>query len=386
MADAPSTRKHHSLSIMPKTTQGPIFKEEFARSKQGNVMLSRVAGSLYWMSRYLERAENVARLLDVNLQLLLDFGELDDQSLKEHWGPILEAIGDQDLFFQLYETADSESVTDFITFCPSNPNSLVSCLSNARENARQVRDQISSEMWTVLNDAFHYIKSHDIRKVWDGDVGAFYDQIKQFSHLFQGITVSTFARNEGFEFIQFGKYLERADKTSRLLDVKYHILLPKVSDVGGAVDAAQWQAVLRSTSALEGYRRFYVADILAWKVAEFLIFQESFPRSIFFCVDQLRQFVQLICEGREGEAQSAGVRRFGKFASSLKFLTTDDVFKQGLHQFVTEVQEELAAVAGYLYETYMYSPPVDMVAEIRFHQQQEQQQQASPCGCPEAVV
>jgi uncharacterized alpha-E superfamily protein len=103
-------------------------------------------------------------------------------------------------------------------------------------------------------------------------------------------------------------------------------------------------------------------------------------------VDQLRQFVQLICEGREGEAQSAGVRRFGKFASSLKFLTTDDVFKQGLHQFVTEVQEELAAVAGYLYETYMYSPPVDMVAEIRFHQQQEQQQQASPCDCPEAVV
>lgn len=360
---------------MPTTTQGPMFKEEIARSKQGNVMLSRVAGSLYWMSRYLERAENVARLLDVNLQLLLDFGDLDDQSLKEHWGPILQAIGDEDLFFQLYETADSESVTDFITFNTANPNSLVCCLSNARENARQVRDQISSEMWTVLNDAYHFINRHDIRKVWDGDVGEFYDQIKQFSHLFQGITVSTFARNEGFEFIQFGKYLERADKTSRLLDVKYHILLPKVTDVGGAVDAAQWQAVLRSTSALEAYRRFYVADILPWKVAEFLIFQASFPRSIFFCVDQLRQFVMLISEGRAGESQSAGVRRFGKFASSLKFLTTDDVFQQGLHEFVTEVQEELAAVAQYLYDTYMYSPPVDMQAEIRFHQQQEQQQQ-----------
>ena len=375
-----STQTIDLISTMPKTTQGPIFKEEFARSKQNNVMLSRVAGSLYWMSRYLERAENVARLLDVNLQLLLDFGELDDQSLKEHWGPILQAIGDEELFFQLYETADSESVTDFITFCPTNPNSLVCCLSNARENARQVRDQISGEMWTVLNDAYHFINNNDIRKVWDGDVGAFYDQIKQFSHLFQGITVSTFARNEGFEFIQFGKYMERADKTSRLLDVKYHILLPKVTDVGGAVDAAQWQAVLRSTSALEGYRRFYVADILAWKVAEFLIFQESFPRSIYFCVDQLRQFVQLISEDRAGESQSAGVRKFGKFASSLKFLTTDDVFKQGLHQFVTEVQEQLAEVAGYMFETYMYSPPVDMVAEIRFHQQQEQQQQ-SPVQC-----
>ncbi len=357
---------------MSTTTKGPVFKEEIARGKQVNVMLSRVAGSLYWMSRYLERAENVARLLDVNLQLLLDFGDLDDESLKEHWGPILQAIGDEDLFFQLYETADSESVTDFITFNQANPSSLVCCLSNARENARQVRDQISSEMWTVLNDAYHFINRHDIRKVWDGDVGEFYDQIKQFSHLFQGITVSTFARNEGFEFIQFGKYLERADKTSRLLDVKYHILLPKVTDVGGAVDAAQWQAVLRSTSALEAYRRFYVADILPWKVAEFLIFQASFPRSIFFCVDQLRQFVMLISEG---ESQKAGVRRFGKFASSLKFLTTDDVFQQGLHEFVTEVQDELAAVAQYLYATYMYSPPVDMQVEIRFHQQQEQQQQ-----------
>lgn len=368
------------------TTTGPHFKEEFARGKQGNVMLSRVAGSLYWMSRYLERAENVARLLDVNLQMLLDFGDLDDESLKQHWGPILRAIGDEDLFFELYETADSENVTDFITFAPANPNSLLSCLSHARENARQVRDQISSEMWTVLNDAFHYIKEHDIRKVWDGDVGAFYDQIKQFSHLFQGITVSTFARNEGFEFIQFGKYLERADKTSRLLDVKYHILLPKVTDVGGAVDAAQWQAVLRSTSALEGYRRFYVAEILPWKVAEFLIFQASFPRSIFFCVDQLRQFVMLIAEGRVGETTSTSVRKFGKFASSLKFTTTDDVFQQGLHQFVTEVQDELAAVGAYMYETYMYSPPVDMVAEIRFHQQQEQQQQvAEPLLLAEAA-
>jgi len=356
-------------------TYGPTFREEFARSRQANVMLSRVAGNLYWMSRYLERAENVARLLDVNLQLLLDFGNLDDESLKQHWVPILRATGDDDLFFELYETADSQSVTDFITFSQQNPNSLMTSISNARENARQVRDQISSEMWTVLNDAYHFIQNHDIHKVWDGDAGDFYDQIKQFSHLFQGITVSTFARNEGFEFIQFGKYLERADKTSRLLDVKYHILLPKITDVGGAVDATQWQAVLRSTSALEAYRRFYVADILPWKVAEFLIFQASFPRSIFFCVDQLRQFVLLISEGRESERQSAPVRRFGKFASSLKFLTTDDVFHQGLHEFVTEVQDELASVAAYLYETYMYCAPVDMDAEIRFHQQQEQQQQ-----------
>ncbi|MCB1225466.1 MAG: alpha-E domain-containing protein [Verrucomicrobiales bacterium] len=356
-------------------TEAPVFREHFARDRQANVMLSRVAGSLYWMSRYLERAENIARLLDVNLQLLLDFEKLDDESLKQHWLPILHAIGDETLFFQLYETADSLSVSDFITFNRNNPNSLFNCLVTARENARQVRDQISAEMWTVLNDAYHFISSRCIEDVWDGDVGAFYDQIKQFSHLFQGITVSTFARNEGYEFIQFGKYLERADKTSRLLDVKYHILLPKVTDVGGAVDAAQWQAVLRSTSALEAYRRFYVTDILASKVAQFLIFQDAFPRSITFCVDQLRQFALLISEGREGESESPPMRKFGRFASGLRFLAVDDVIQQGLHEFVTEVQTELAGLAAHIYQTYMYCAPVDMDAEIRFHQQQEQQQQ-----------
>lgn len=351
-------------------------REEIARYKQANVMLSRVAGSLYWMSRYLERAENQARLIDVNLQILLDFGQVSAETLKEHWLPVLRSSGDEEQFFQLYQTADNESATEFLTFRLENPNSLISCISNARENARQVRDQISGEMWEVLNDAYHYIQGADARKIWQDGASAFYDQIKRYSHLFQGITVSTFSRAEGFEFIQFGKYLERADQITRLLDIKYHILLPRASDVGGAVDTAQWHAVLRSASAVEAYRRYYVADILFKKVVEFLIFDESFPRSLKFCVEQMDEFIRLITEtANETAITGEEMQQFEAFLSRLSNLTVDQIFDDGLHEFLDQAQIEIASVGAHLYTHYMYHPPVDLQAEIRFQQQQEQQQQ-----------
>lgn len=350
-------------------------REELARHKQANVMLARVAGSLYWMSRYLERAENQARLIDVNLQLLLDFGHVTDEQLKAHWLPIVRSSGDEAQFNELYDTADSESVTEFMTFRTENPNSLVSCISNARENARQVRDQISSEMWEVLNDAYHFIQGADAKTVWHEGASAFYDQIKRFSHLFQGITVSTFSRNEGFEFIQFGKYLERADQITRLLDIKYHILLPSASDVGGAVDTAQWHAVLRSASALEAYRRYYVADVFYKKVVEFLIFDDSFPRSLKFCCQEMDHFIELITESSAEAGDRIAIERFRAFLERLNKLSAEDIFSQGLHEFLDEAQVEVGSIGGQLYSTYMYFPPVDLQAEIRFHQQQEQQQQ-----------
>lgn len=353
----------------------PTAREEVARHKHATVMLSRVAGSLYWMSRYLERAENQARLIDVNIQILLDFGQVSSETMKEHWLPVLRSSGDEELFFQLYETADTESATEFLTFRKENPNSLISCISNARENARQVRDQISGEMWEVLNEAYHFIRDTNADKVWHDGASAFYDQIKRYSHLFQGITVSTISRNEGFEFIQFGKYLERADKTTRLLDIKYHILLPKVSDVGGALDTAQWHAVLRSASAVEAYRRFYVADILYKKVVQFLVSEDSFPRSLVFCLEQMDDFAHLIAHSQPGQYDSDEGRRFGAFLERVMNLDVEELFTQGLHEFLQEAQDEIAALGGYMYTHYMYHPPVDMQAEIRFHQQQEQQQQ-----------
>jgi uncharacterized alpha-E superfamily protein len=355
--------------ILP-TAQKPINDR-----RDSQVMLSRVANSLYWMSRYIERAENVARLLDVNLQLMLDFADLNDEQLKEHWLPILRSAGDEETFFKSYKKADSGSVTEFLTFSHENPNSILSCLFTARENARQVRDQISLEMFEAINEAYLFLKSKNAREVWQSGAHEFYAQIKNYSHLFQGLTASTFIRNEGYEFINIGKLLERADKTTRILDLKYHILLPKVSDVGGAVDAAQWQAILRSASALEAYRKFHVDDILPKKVAEFLIFSTTFPRSIRSCMQHLDADLHRLSGKERREYKSPEERAFGKLLSDLNFLTIEDIQNEGLHEFLQKVQATLDRLDDHIYQEYMYHPPVDIQAEILLHQQQMQQQQ-----------
>ena len=347
-------------------------------------MLSRVAASLYWMGRYLERAENIARLLDVNIQLLIDFGSIDDQGVKEHWVPVLRSVGDEEAFFHSYAKADSASVTEFMTFHRQNPNSVFSCVCAARENARQVRDQISFEMWEVLNEVYLFLQASDAQKVWRDGPGAFYDQVKRYSHLFQGLTDSTFSRTEGWDFLQFGKHLERADKTTRILDVKYHILLPRATDVGGAIDTAQWQAVLRSTSALEAYRRFYVTEILPKKVAEFLVLSDSFPRSLRYCLGALSDSLERIGTGEMGEMGgpdgpelSAAVVEFRQLCDELARLSIDDVIARGLHEFLEMAQVVIGRLASHVYDTYMHHPPIDMASEIRFHQQEQQQQQRS---------
>lgn len=350
-------------------------REQLAAHRQANVMLSRVAASLYWMSRYLERAENIARLLDVNLQISVDFDRSDEQFLEEHWLPVLRSSGSEAQFFEAYKTADSTTVPEFLTFTAGDGCSIRACVAAARENARQVRDQISFEMWEVLNDAWLFLKDAAPESIRGANAPGFYEQIKRFSHLFQGLTDSTFSRNEGYEFIQFGKFLERADKTSRLLDIKYHILLPTVNDVGGAVDTLQWQAVLRSTSALESYRRFYVQEIVPWKVAEFLLMSDSFPRSVRYCVEQCDHFMHRIADIPAGDYRTPGERRFGRFVQNLRFAAIEEIMNGGLHEYLTGVQAELEAVGSLVYESFMYHPPVDMAAEIRLHQQEQQQQE-----------
>ena len=343
--------------------------------QQGNIMLSRVANSLYWMSRYIERAENIARLLDVNLQLMLDFGNLSDEKLKEHWLPILRSAGDEETFFEHHAFANSETVTEFMTFSEANPNSVLSCLFSARENARQIRDQISLEMFEVINECYLFLKSKNARVVWDSGAHEFYDQIKRYSHLYQGLTDATFSRDEGYDFIQFGKYLERADKTSRMMDIKYHILLPSVSDVGGALDAAQWQAVLRCASALEGYRHYHVADTLPRQMAAFLLFSETFPRSIRFCLERVNHYLHLLAHTSAHVYTEPEERAFGKLLSDMKFLHIDDVMNNGLHEYLQHLQTVVDKLDDFIYRRFMYHPPTDMEAEIRIHQQETQQQQ-----------
>lgn len=349
---------------MPPVTKLPPSRP------QTNVMLSRVAHSLYWMSRYIERAENIARLLEVNLQFLLDFQGLNDTSLKDHWDSIILSTGEEKLFAEHYKTATSRTVTEFLAFDLRHPSSILACVFAARENARMIRDQISAEMWETLNELHLYLKSQNTTDVWAGGPHEFFARIKQASHLFQGLTGATYSRSEGWEFIQFGKYLERADKTTRILDVKYHILLPSAADVGGAVDTAQWQAVLRSASALEAYRRAHVSAILPWKAAEFLIFSDSFPRSLHYCVAQIDDFLRRILNETGARPKSEAARAARRLLADLQSLSIAEIIDQGLHEFIQQVQCSLDRISEEVVQTTMFYP-----AESSAEEQQQQQQQ-----------
>jgi uncharacterized alpha-E superfamily protein len=216
-------------------------------------MLSRVADSIFWMSRYIERAENVARFIHVNLKLSLDLG----MGTADQWAPLVYITGDQDQFAEKYGEANNRAVIDFLAFDSTNPNSIVSCLRAARENARTVREMISSAMWEEINKYFLSIRSAaNNRAIFDSPF-EFFNQVILSSQLVQGITDATMSHNEAWHFHRMGRLLERADKTSRILDVKYFILLPSAEDVGTAVDTIQWSALLESASALEMYRKEY---------------------------------------------------------------------------------------------------------------------------------
>jgi len=334
-------------------------------------MLSRVADSLYWMSRYIERAENIARLLDVNLQLLLDFEEMDGDKMKEHWEPVIRAAGEEKLFYELYDEADSTNVTDFLTFNRENKSSVISCMLAARENARMIRDQISSEMWQCLNQAYLFLKSNNAKRVWDSGPYEFYKQIQDYSHLFLGLADSTFSHKEGFYFMQVGKFLERADKTSRILDIKYHILLPSVDEVGGAVDAVQWGAILRSCSAFEAYHRLFVSSVNPYKVSDFLIFNEHFPRSIKFSIRELDRNMHRISGCPLNQYSNEAERHSGRILSEMTYSGIDDAFNRGLHEYLTGLQGQLIEIGKAVFDTYMFHPRLDMATEIAAQQQQQ---------------
>jgi len=324
--------------------------------RQPTLMLSRVAHSLYWMSRYIERAENVARLLEVNLQFLLDFQGVSPDYLQDHWGSILASSGEAPVFSQFHEIADGRNVVEFLALDPRNPSSILACVFAARENARMIRDQISLEMWEVINELHLFLKDRKTSDVWKAQPYDFFQQIKRQSHLFQGLTDATFSRSEGWEFMQFGKWIERADKATRILDVKYHILLPSSTDVGGAIDTAQWQAVLRSASALEGYRRFYVHEILPWRVAEFLLFSDSFPRSLHFCALRVDEFLRRITNETKARSPTKAARAARRLLADLRSLSIADVLRRGLHEFLLEVQKSLDRISDEVVQTTMFYP------------------------------
>jgi uncharacterized alpha-E superfamily protein len=315
-------------------------------------MLSRVADSLYWMSRYIERAENNARIADVNLQLVLDLTNQRDADSQQQWDPIISSLEEGELFSSLYEAPSGEAVIDFVSLQKKNPNSIFSCLSRARENARTTREQISSEMWEQINKLYLFVKSDSAKKLVRTSPYEFFKRIITGSHLFQGITDATMTHAEGWDFIRIGRLLERADCTSRILDVKYHILLPSGEKVGGNVDTIQWMSVLKSCSALEAYRKVYVGQVAPWKVAEFITTHSAFPRSIRFSVDCFDAALHHISGSAESKYANEAERLSGRLRSDLDYVTIGDIFKFGLHEYLEQIQERLVEISDAMHSSY----------------------------------
>lgn len=316
-------------------------------------MLSRVANSIYWMSRYLERAENVARFIDVNLNLNLDM----PPEFGEQWGPLVNITGDNELYSKLNGKPSREKVMHFLTFERENPNSILSCVRFARENARSVREIISSEMWEQANRFYLLVKDAAKDKSVAENPQNFYAAVKMASHLFDGITEATMSHNEAWHFLQMGELLERADKTSRILDVKYYILLPDTQVVGLAVDNIQWAALLKSASALEMYRK-HSKQIDPFKVADFLILNRDFPRSVQSCLDRTALSLHAISGSPLDAFSNKAEQKLGKLLAELNYTQIDEIISSGLHEFLDGLQTRLNKVDDAVFETFFAQRPL----------------------------
>jgi uncharacterized alpha-E superfamily protein len=293
-------------------------------------MLSRTANNLYWMARYVERAENTARTLESTYRMSLM--PQDPAIVQQEWYAPLNITGTLFPFSGRYTSVVAHDVLRYMVLDAANPSSIISCFRVARENGRAVRGSITSEMWEVLNHTWLELQKLNESRLDGEGVLEFFDWVKDRSHLFRGVTVGTALRDEAFRFNRLGTFTERADNTARILDVKYHILLPRVEDVGGAVDYYQWAAVLRSVSAFESYRKVYRDVITPLKVAELMILREDMPRSLHACMSEVYEMLRLLATPQAGEAP----RLAGEMHAELHFGRIQKIFNAGLHEYLTD--------------------------------------------------
>ena len=316
-------------------------------------MLSRVAESIYWMNRYIERAENVARFIHVNLHMALD---LPPGVGGSQWQPLIWTTGDEKLFMERHAHATQDIVIAFLTFDLKNPNSVLSCIRAARENARSIREVISSEMWFTLNRFYLMLSDPGAPARAAGDAHDFFTDIKTASALFSGETEGTMSHGEGWHFGRIGKLIERADKTSRILDVKYYILLPKVESVGMPIDTIQWAALLKSASALEMFRKRY-ATLTPKRVSEFLLLDREFPRALLYCMTKAGDSLRAITGSAEHTFSNAAEQRLGRLLADLNYANIDEITKNGLHEYIDSLQDRLNTVDDAISQTFFAIQP-----------------------------
>jgi uncharacterized alpha-E superfamily protein len=289
-------------------------------------MLSRVADRIFWMSRQMERAENMARILGVT-------------SITET----------EEAFKERHKKLTLPALIEFMALDEKNPSSIYSCLKWARENAHAVRWQITSEMWETLNATWLEMRAIPRGRVTGAGATQFFDWVKERSHLFRGVTYGTIVRGEAFNFSRLGTFLERADNTARILDVKYHILLPSVQDVGGALDYYQWTALLRSVSAFETYRQLYRDQIFPIKVAQLLILERRMPRSLAGCFDAIIQSMDRL----RGQGDLVAKRLAYELHARLSYADIEEVFQGGLHEYLAGVLADIGELGNRIQRAYL---------------------------------
>lgn len=337
------------------------------------------------MVRYVERADNLARLIDVNQQLLLDFESLDTERLRGFWQPIILSTGDEEAFNSFYDDAGSAEVIRFLTDDRRNPNSIRSCIALARENARTVRDQLSDELWEELNALYLFSRSDEAARLLDSDPPRYYENIRRSAVTFLGIASSTTSRNEAWEFMDLGRHLERADKTTRFLDVSSYLHAGGDGSEEVSPAVLHGTAILRSCGAMGAFRSAQ-REITTQAVTDFLIFANDFPRSVRYCIERVDISLHRISGTPRGSFSNEAEREAGRLLSELNFGSAEDVFKVGLHEYLDALQGRFNHISSEIFQTYVLMPDrVEMspgqrlpsisdVAAWQMEQQQQQQQ------------
>jgi uncharacterized alpha-E superfamily protein len=348
---------HTQAQLLSHVQSQSITPRRVPRSPTGRPMLSRVAESMYWMSRYMERAEHVARIVTVNFNMLMDLGELAPSMQEKQWQGVLQILRlDNTVEGKTILSASDRNigvrVADYMSFNPLNRNSLISCLTKARENARSIRESISAEMWETLNTLYWSLLADDVKQRMEESPAQVFQSVIMGSMLFQGVSDQTLPHGQGWQFIQLAKYLERVDMTCRIIDTKFDILRADEPTMETPLRNIQWMAVLRSCSSIEAYRRRHVGDLDPQRLAAFLILDKESPRSIRYCVREAQNAIAGIAAAVHPQEIDLTERILGRLNSQLEFSESREFSGAGLKYVLRQIQENTAEAASAVQRSY----------------------------------
>jgi uncharacterized alpha-E superfamily protein len=330
-------------------------------------MLSRAAETLYWMARYIERAEDITRLLAVNFDALLD---IQPEDARAGWLPLITITGDQSLYTNAYGDVNPRSIIEFLLWHPDNPNAVTACINRARENARTVREQISSEMWEHINRLYFLVRDINRTAVLNSP-SEFFNQIRNGSQAFQGITNATLTHADSYQFMELGFHLERADKTARILDAKYLYVSSLAMD--SAETYPQLIALLRSCSAFEPFRRTAKGELNLERVVDYLLLDRSFPRAVLFCINRSLQAIDKLGSDNALTLKSEHPRRtLGRLSADLEYLDIHELLGEGMDPYLDKLLYRLNAIGDDVARAYFNTRVILPDSRPQYQQQQQQ--------------